>query len=348
MSLLLAIENRRQSVVFAYGFALAAFTTGLGLRLLADMILPTGFPFLTFFPAVILTTFFGGLRPGILVAALSTLAAWYFFIPPEGFSLNGPGMLALGFFVLIVTIDIALIHTMNSALTKLRLERARAVRAEQAASALAAHRAVLFTELQHRVSNNIQIVSALLALQRAEVTDEKARQALTDAANRLAMIGRIQRRLYDPDKEGTDIGGFLRELVEDVLQAGAPAGISAAVAADPLPLPPEKIIPAALILAELVANSLEHAFAGRLTGQIRVEVRRLPDGQATMTVSDDGAGLPPGFDAATVPSLGLKLVRVLTRQLAGNFTMTDTGAGTSARLIFPVDRGDGPVTGIAT
>ncbi len=335
MSLLQAVENRRQSPIFAYGFALIAFGFGLATRLLAEMALPAGFPFLTFFPAVILSTFFGGLWPGVLVAALSTVSAWYFFIPPAGFALNGPGALALGLFIMIVTIDIALIHVMNSALTKLRLERARAVRAEQAASTLAAHRAVLFTELQHRVSNNIQIVSALLALQRAEVTDERARCALADAATRLAMIGRIQRRLYDPDKEGADIAGFLTELVQDVVQAGAPVGVTAEVTADPLTLPPEKIIPAALILAELVANCLEHAFAGRPAGRIRVQVQRTSDGRAALTVEDDGAGLPPGFDAATVSSLGLKLVRLLSQQLGGSFSMVDTGAGTRADLIFP-------------
>lgn len=337
MSLLQAIENRRQSPAFAYGFALVATGTGLGTRMLADMVLPPGFPFLTFFPAVILSTFFGGLRPGILAAALSTIFAWYFFIPPAGFALNGPGALALGLFVMIVSIDIALIHVLNSALTKLRLERARALRAEQAASTLAAHRAVLFTELQHRVSNNIQIVSALLALQRAEVTDEKAHRALTDAAARLAMIGRIQRRLYDPDKDVADMASFLGELVQDVVQAGAPAGVAAEMVADPLPMPPEKIVPVALILAELVANSLEHAFTGRLTGRVRVEMHRTDDGQAALTVGDDGAGLPPGFDAATVPSLGLKLVRLLTQQLGGRFSMADTGVGTRASLVFPVD-----------
>lgn len=335
MSLPTAIEEYRRSAVYAYGFALTAFGLALGARWVADPILPTGFPFLTFFPAVILTTFFAGLWPGILVGALSTISAWYFFIPPPGLTLNGPGALALTFFILIIAIDIALIQVMNSALAKVRQERARAMRAEQEASDLAAHRAVLFAELQHRVSNNIQIVSALLALQRAEVTDEKAKQALTDAAARLAMIGRVQRRLYDPDKSGADMAGFLDELVRDVMQAGAPAGISAEVAADPLPLPPEKIITAALILAELVANCLEHAFAGRLAGTIRVEVRHQPNGHATLTVDDDGRGLPAGFDASTAPSLGLKLVRLLTRQLGGRFSMVDTGAGTRASLIFP-------------
>ncbi len=336
MALLLAIETSRRSPLFAYGFALAAFLLALAVRKMANHALPTGFPFLTFFPAVILTTFFAGLWPGILTAALSTLAAWYFFIPPDGFGLNGPGALALGFFMLIVAIDIAIIHVMNLALMRVRLERARARKAEQEASELAAHRAVLFAELQHRVSNNIQIVSALLALQKADVTDPAARRALTEASNRLATIGRIQRRLHDPGNAHGNFAGFLSELVEDVVQAGAPVGISVAVDATPLPLPTDKVIPAALVVAELVSNCLEHAFVGRHDGSIRVEARMDQGNRVELSVSDNGTGLPPGFDAAATSSLGLRLVQLLTRQLDGDFSMVDTGAGAQARLCFTV------------
>lgn len=334
MALLQVIETARRSPIFAYGFALAAFAVALALRWMADAALPSGFPFLTFFPAVILTTFLAGLMPGILVAVLSTLAAWYFFIPPDGFALDGPGALALGFFILIVIIDIAIIHVMNIALTRVRLERVRARKAEQEASELAAHRAVLFTELQHRVSNNIQIVSALLALQKSDVTDETARRALSDAASRLATIGRIQRRLHDPSNAQGNFAGFLSELVEDVARAGAPAGIKVSVEATPLPLPPEKIIPAALVVAELVSNSLEHAFVGRESGSIHVEARLTAQSLVELSVTDNGTGLPPGFNAAIVPSLGLRLVRLLTQQLDGSFSMTDTGTGAQARLSF--------------
>ncbi|OYQ35237.1 hypothetical protein CHU95_08380 [Niveispirillum lacus] len=336
MALILAIETGRRSPVFAYGFALGAFLLALIVRWATDHALPLGFPFLTFFPAVILTTFFAGLWPGILTATLSVLAAWYFFIPPKGFVLDGPSALALSFFILIVAIDIAIIHVMNNALSRVRQEQARARKAEQEASDLAAHRAILFAELQHRVSNNIQIVSALLALQKADVTDETARRALTEASNRLATIGRIQRRLHDPENAKGNFADFLSELVEDVVQASAPAGIKVAVDTPPLPLPTEKVIPAALVVAELVSNCLEHAFIGRTDGIIRVKARMEAGNRVELSVSDNGTGLPAGFDAGQVSSLGLRLVWLLTQQLGGNFTMTDTGAGAEARLCFSV------------
>lgn len=334
MALLMAIETGRRSLWFAYGFALLSFLLALGLRWWADPYLPPGFPFLTFFPAVILTTFFAGLWPGIWTAMASGIAAWLLFIPPLGFTMDGPTAAALTFFYLIVAIDVAIIHIMNQALIRVRLEQDRAKRAEAAAQDLAAHRAVLFTELQHRISNNLQIVSALLNLQRSDVSDEKARRALSDAANRLALIGRIQRRLHDPGNAHTNFGPFLRELVEDVVQAGGHDGIKVEISATALPLGPDRIIPAALIVTELVNNCLEHAFPGRDHGIITIDAFTIEGDRVGVMVVDDGAGLPDGFDPATASSLGLRLVRLLTQQLGGMFEMTSR-QGTRASVSFP-------------
>ncbi|PIK73664.1 ATPase, partial [Methylobacterium frigidaeris] len=104
--------------------ALGATAVALGVRLAVDDVLPPGFPYLTFFPAVILTTFFCGLRAGITCATLSGLFAWYFFLPPSmGFIVSAQSALALAFYVFIVAVDIALIHIMHTASARLRRER---------------------------------------------------------------------------------------------------------------------------------------------------------------------------------------------------------------------------------
>lgn len=325
---------RQWSLPVRYSFAIVSILVATLIRWWADPVMPPGFPFLTYFPAVILTAFLAGLGPGILAGLLSLLAAWYFFIAPiHSFTLDGPSMLALGFFLLVIAIDIAIIHFMNQALAQVGRERERARKAEAAALDHARHRDLLFTELQHRVSNNLQIVSALLSLQKADITDEKAREALTEAANRMALIGRIHRRLHSPDSGQGELGSFLFDLAGDVTKATGADNIRCRVEALPVSLPDDKLVPVALIVAELISNAIEHGFAGCGAGHIDIALYPVEGDRLCITVTDDGVGLPPGFDSAAVSSMGLRLVRLLTQQIGGSFDMRSEG-GTQARLIF--------------
>lgn len=310
---------RRRTPAARWGIAAAAFLAALGLRLALEAHLPPGFPFLTFFPAVIVTAFLCGARAGAAVAAASFLAAWWFFIPPTGaFALTAASATALAFFALIAAVDIALIHGLIRTLCRVEEERER--------------NATLFTEMQHRISNNLAVVSALLALERRRVEDPAARRALDDAGRRLELVSRLHRRLHAP---GAAMGPFLEELCRDVLEAGASRGVTCEVAAEPLPVTPAQAIPLALATAELLANAIEHAFPGRAAGRVAVALRREADGTAALTVQDDGVGLPPGFAAEEARSLGLSLVGQLARQLGGSFALEGAG-GTLARLRFPL------------
>jgi two-component sensor histidine kinase len=328
------IDERRRSPFYRYGFAVISVFIATSLRLWADPFMPAGYPFLTYFPAVILTALTAGLWSAILAAILSGLAACFFFMPPAwGFTLDGPNAFALSFFFLVVAIDIAIIHLIRLALAQLRRERERALRAEEMALDHARQREVLFAELQHRVSNNLQLVSALLALQRADITDEGARRVLADAAARLALIGRIHRRLHDPNSAQSDFPLFLRELADDLLAAAGAEAVRCQVSAPPLPLLSEKMVPLALIVAELVSNAMEHGFAGRDGGRIDLVVTPVEGDQLCVIVSDDGVGLPPGFDLARTHSLGLRLVKLLAQQIEASFEMRNA-TGTEARLVF--------------
>ena len=115
------LPNLRNNVAFKYTFCVVAFLLALVIRLMLDSYLPPGFPFLTFFPAVILSTLVAGLWPGIVCAVVSGLAALYFFIQPiYSFELNYGGTLALAVYCFVVGIDIGLIHVMTQALEQLR------------------------------------------------------------------------------------------------------------------------------------------------------------------------------------------------------------------------------------
>lgn len=318
----------RRAPTAGYLFGLATFLLAFGTRSWLGDSLPAGFPYLTFFPAVIVTAFVAGLGPGSAVAVASGIAAWYFFIPPvHTFAVDGGKALALAFYALIVSVDIALIHVMTVSLDRLEVEKGRS-------QALAENREILFRELQHRISNNLQIVSALMLLQKGSVADEGARRVIDEAAGRLALIGKIHRRLHDPAGQQLGFDGFLKDLCHDVIEASGARGIVCLVQAEPLVLPAERTIPVALIMTELVSNALEHGFAGRSRGTITVTLAPERGGWLNLTVSDDGAGLGPSFDLATTRSLGLRIVRSLTTQLGGRFEMAG-GRGTVCRLHFP-------------
>jgi two-component system, sensor histidine kinase PdtaS len=313
----------------SYGVGAGLFLIALFARFLIDGLLPTGYPYLTFFPAIILAAFLLGTGEGTLVAVLSLLGAWYFFIPPEGFSLTGSSAVALIFFAFVFTVDLWIIHVMKNALEARRIEQARS-------ASLAATRDTMFQELQHRISNNLQLVSALMTLQSASVRDEQARDALSQASNRLILLAKIHRRLYDPEGDPIEPPAFFAEICDDVLQASGASHVACEVAVDPVRLAADRTIPLTLILMELVSNAIEHGFAASPRGSIRVELKEQEGSAIALNVQDDGAGLAPGFDLATTRSLGLRVVKALSEQLGGTFTMERaTPGGTLCRLVIP-------------
>lgn len=314
----------------AYLFATLFCLVGLAARELAEPMLPTGYPFLSFFPAVILSAFLFGIRPGIYAGILGGLLSWYFFIAPA-FSSFSPGvLLAMSFYAGVVAIDILLINWMQRANYQLAVERERN-------RELAEKRELLFRELQHRVSNNLQVVAALLALQRRDVDHDGAAKALDQAAARLGLIGKISRALYDPFGEGQTVSSFLSVLASNLIEASGRDDIKMSVVApDDLALPPDVAVPLSLITAEAISNAIEHGLAGRPDGHIAVTLGHGDDGSILLRISDDGQGLSPCFDAESATSLGLRIATTLARQLGGRFSLEPgVERGTVATLTLP-------------
>ncbi|MEG3093057.1 sensor histidine kinase [Sphingomonas sp. PB1R3] len=318
----------------AYALSLLLCAIAWWIRWMLHSAFPPGFPYLTFFPAVILTSFLFGRGPGVVSAVVCGLLAWYFFIPPiHTFDLSGRTLVAIGFYTFVVAVDISLIDAMQRA-----YRRTAGLASGQ--RRLAERTELLFNELQHRVSNNIQMVGAMLSLQQRQVTDPIARMILTDASKKLQLIGRIQRQLYSTSGEQVPLDIFLRDLMTDLFAADARPGISHRIDAVPgILLPPDAAIPLALIMAEGIANAMEHGFAGKEFGTVVVNLTRR-DGTTELCVIDDGAGLPPEFALAHSDSLGLKLVASLTRQIGAQLSIENRpSAGTILRLLLPDNNG---------
>jgi len=313
--------------LYAYVLTTIFCVSALLLRIAADPLLPVGYPFVTFFPAVILASFLFGVRPGIFAGLLCGIISWYVFIPPHnGFAINPAVVVAMLFYSGVVVVDIALIHFMQRANFNLAVERERS-------RTLANNRELLFQELQHRVSNNLQVVAAMLSLQRRHVDHEVARRALDDASERLALVGRISRALYDPSGAGQDMHGFLTELTTDIMDASGRQDVALTVAVPVgLRLDPNITVPLALVVAESVSNAIEHGLPDR-AGHIHVSLAQA-DGALALEVADDGHGLTPGGDGGQ--SLGLRIAHALAAQLGGRFALSAAPQGGAiARLDLP-------------
>lgn len=323
------LPRLRNNAAFKYTFCVGAFLLALVIRLALDADLPPGLPFLTFFPAVILSALVAGLWPGIICAVISGLAALYFFVNPYySFKMDYGATIAMAFYFFVVGIDIALIHVITKSLEQLRQERNRS-------ADLSRRTEIMFSELQHRVSNNLQTVAGLLLLQETDVDDPKARQALREAGNRITLLGRLHRKLHDPNVASVDFGAFLEELSRDVIQAAGVKGVDCAVDTSGIDIAPRQFIPLALIVTELVSNALEHGFADGRCGTVRIICRNdSSTGEVALTVEDDGRGLPADFDLQTTKSLGLYIAKSLAQQIGGRLTMTG-GQGTRCTLSFP-------------
>ena len=197
-------------------------------------------------------------------------------------------------------------------------------------------RDALLQEIHHRVKNNLQVISSLINMQVRTLRESSTRAALQQCRSRVETMAQIHEMLYQSkDYANVPFGKYAKELATRVLSASglSPDEVTIHYEMQDLSLAVDKAIPCALILNELISNALKHAFP-KGAGAIRIELRQLPEGRILLCVSDDGVGIPAGFDPANSTSLGMQLVVTLAEQLDGRLEIEREPGGTF-RLTFP-------------
>jgi PAS domain S-box-containing protein len=195
---------------------------------------------------------------------------------------------------------------------------------------------LLLREIHHRVKNNLQVVSSLLRLQASAQEDAALQRALQEAQERVQAIALIHQKLeYSPDFSRLDLPGYVRTLAERLVRsyASVPALIDLQVRVAEVELGPDAPVPLGLILNELVANALQHAFPSGEGGALDIELDRDARGWITLRVADSGQGLPEAVDLDR-GGLGFQLVHALTDQLGGTLEL-ERRRGASFLLSFP-------------
>ena len=180
----------------------------------------------------------------------------------------------------------------------------------------------LLKEIHHRVKNNLQVVSSLLDLQSMEIEDEELVATFQEGKNRVAAMGLIHQQLYQHDHlASVDFKTYADQLADELSKLyGKEGQINYQVkTSDDVQLDVDTAIPLGLILNELISNAYKYAFDEKEEGQILIELNKA-NGENQLTVSDNGKGLPDSFDWKRAKSLGLRLVRNLSKQIRGKAT----------------------------
>jgi len=208
-------------------------------------------------------------------------------------------------------------------------------RAEEVVKHSLREKELLLKEIHHRVKNNLQITSSLLRLQAGKIADAGVRQLLRESQDRIRSMALVHDMLYrSQDLARVDFPGYVRTLLIQLFRSYNVGGrIRSAVELEPIVFGVDLAVPCGLIINELVANALKHAFPGNRQGELRVSMTTAPDSY-TLSVRDDGVGFPPQVDYLRTETLGLQLVRMLTEQIGGHLRL-DTSSGTEFVIRFP-------------
>jgi PAS domain S-box-containing protein len=208
-------------------------------------------------------------------------------------------------------------------------------KAEDALKASLREKEVLLKEIHHRVKNNMQVISSLVALQADQLQDAGMRAILDEMAQRVRSMAMVHEKLYQShDLAGVEFSDYARSLLNYLWRSHATAASAVRLTLDlePVSLTVNTAVPCGLILNELVSNALKHAFRGRNTGEVTVSLHSATGG-IRLSVRDDGTGLPAGFDWKQATSLGLRLVQMLAGQLHADVEVS-SDRGTEFTITF--------------
>ena len=194
-------------------------------------------------------------------------------------------------------------------------------------------RNILLSEIHHRTKNNLAIVSSMLNLQRNQIESVELQNILLDCSNRVHSMATVHQKLYEKENfTKIDLKEYLEELIRDLQKTIFPTDkeVQLILEIDSFNITSDKAIPCALIVNELITNSIKHAFENQ-GGKLEIKIKKIGN-QILLMIHDNG----PGFNynaAKNHLSLGMTLIEALTEQLNGQYEY-NTKHGTTFNLSF--------------
>lgn len=224
------------------------------------------------------------------------------------------------------------------------------VQAEEQIKSSLKEKEVLLQEIHHRVKNNMQVISSLMALQAGYTDDDQIHQMFRESQSRIRSMALVHEQLYrSRDLARIDFSKYIHELTSNLMRSYQKSlgRIQLQVNSDVIHLDIDTAIPCGLIINELVSNALKHAFPNGREGLIMVDFKASEDRSLSLIVRDDGVGFPEGLNVYRTESLGLQLVTSLTAQLNATIGLQQTN-GTAFEIRFAMpDQGASDIHQIA-
>ena len=308
-----------------YGLATAIVVLAFLVRLVAGGAM-NGYPFLLFFPAIVIVSVVFDRGTGIYAVVLSTALAWYFFVPViHSFRLESlQAVLPLVLYVVIALFIALIVEALRATAERLALARGQLEKAVEL-------NRLLLMDVNHRVKNHLTSATALLRLTLRDAAAPDSRAVIEDAARRIDVLAKVYDRLH-LDERATVISardfivGLCANLREGVI---GDRPIALEVVADDTDIGSNQAVPIGLLINELVENAIKYAFPSDRPGRIRVLFECQGD-HCLLTVADDGAGYDRG---ATRQGGGARLIQAFSQQLGG-LLEHEGPPGTHVRLRF--------------
>jgi two-component sensor histidine kinase len=197
---------------------------------------------------------------------------------------------------------------------------------------LVREKAILLQEVQHRVANSLQIIASVLMQSARRVQSDEVRGHLHDAHHRVMSIAALQRQLSASDGGEVDLRSYLTQLCQSLgaSMIADPKRLTLHVTVDDTHVKAEVSVSLGLIVTELVINSLKHAFPDERSGVIVIDYRS-SGGDWTLSVTDNGIGIPEGINAPKA-GLGTGIVMALAKNLSSEIETRDAEPGTAVKI----------------
>lgn len=187
-------------------------------------------------------------------------------------------------------------------------------------------------EFYHRAKNHLAVISSLLQMQSSLMDAQEVKRAFADCQMRVHCLALLYSQAH-PETGRLDFGEHLRQLTELLLEGRSAPRLDLRV--QPVELFIDQAVPMSLIAHELISNSLRHAWGS----QLEVSLEQPAHERVRFSVADDGPGLPPEVQACNARSLGLRLVRTLSRQIRAEVGWGTSGGMRCSLTFLPKENG---------